>query len=150
MEKFITEKSEDYALLDKHTGEILDYTIHKKINLDEFIMVFFTSFPEIMSLEGQKLKVLMMCWKESTYRKGVGNIIVNDLEFKERVREYSPDISNLAVNVAVSTLVKKGLLLKMCKGKYRLNPTYFFQGKLSERTHLMMNFEVQPQKGVVA
>ena len=54
MKKYVTEKSENYALLDKQTGEILDYSIAKKVSLDEFIMVFFAGCPELMDLTGNQ------------------------------------------------------------------------------------------------
>jgi hypothetical protein len=37
MTKYITEKSDDYSIVDNHTGEILDLNFTKKITLDEFI-----------------------------------------------------------------------------------------------------------------
>lgn len=143
--KYITLKSKNYSLLDNNTGEILDYSEVKKVTLEDFIMVFFSSYPEIMRLEGQKMKVLMLCWKLSTFGgKESGNIIINDQEFKRRVREYEPNMSDSNIDACFSVLVKKGLLVRICKGRYELNPTYFFKGALSSRSHLMFSVEVDP------
>lgn len=144
MKKYITEKSRDFSLLDNHTGEILDYNQVKKVSIEEFIMVFFSSYPEILKLEGQKLKILMLCWKHSTFGGEGGNIIINDTSFKEKVREYEPNISNANIDLAFSTLTKRGLLRRICKGRYELNPDYFFKGTLSKRSKLKFSVEVEP------
>lgn len=144
MKKYITEKSKDFSLLDNHTGEILDYNQVKKVSIEEFIMVFFSSYPEILKLEGQKLKILMLCWKYSTFGGDEGNIITNNLLFKTKVREYEPSISDAAIDVAISTLAKKGILRRVCKGQYELNPDYFFKGTLSKRSKLRFSVEVEP------
>lgn len=141
--KYITETSKDYALLDKHTGDLLDYKRSRKVTMDEFIMIFFASYPELMEVPGQKLKVLMCCWKYSTYGTSEdANIFINDKVFKEHVREYEPKMSDGSIDVAISFLSKKGLLWKLCKGRYALNKDYFFKGKLNDRSKLKMSFEV--------
>lgn len=141
--KYITETSEDYKLLDKNTGELLDYKQTKKVTMDEFIMIFFASYPELLKMKGQKLKVLMLCWKYSTYgNPDEGNVFINDKVFKDHVREYEPSMTDGAIDVAISELSKRGLLLKQCRGRYILNKNYFFKGKLSDRSRLKMSFVV--------
>jgi len=149
MKKYITEKSEDFCLVDKHTGEILDYNQTRRVSLEEFIMVFCSSYPEIMKLEGQKLKVLMLCWKHSNFTddgSGRGNLLVNNFLFKEEVRKHIPKMSNENIDACLSILKKKGFLLKVCRGTYELNPKYFFKGRLSKRrSRLKLSFEVDPE-----
>lgn len=146
--KFITVKSEDYSLMDNHTGEILDYNQVKKVNIDDFIMIYLSSIPETMALSGQVLKVFMCCWKLSSFNPSdseEGNVIVNNKSFKRRIRECGLDISDQGIDNAISALYKKNFLLKLCKGEYMLNPKYCFKGTLSQRSKLCLNVLVEPR-----
>ena len=149
MTKYITEKSDDYSIVDNHTGEILDLNFTKKITLDEFIMVFFSSCPRLMDLTGNHLKVLICCWKHSSYNpenEERGNILHNGPGFKSACRENGLDISNAAIDNAVSALCKKGFLIKKFRGEYLLNPQYFFKGRLSNRSKVRVNYVVEPEE----
>lgn len=148
MKRFITRTSENYKLLDSQTGELLDYRQTIRVSMEEFIMIFFASYPDLMKLGGQKLKVLMVCWKYSTFgNPEEGNVIVNDKVFKGHVREYEPNMSDGSIDVAISELARKGLIVKQCKGRYVLNHRYFFKGKLSDRSKLRLNFIVDSKDG---
>lgn len=148
MAKYVTEKSEDYSILDNNTGEILDLNFTRKITLDEFIMVFFSSCPAMMGLTGTLLKVLICCWKYSTYNptnEERGNILYNNLGFKNSCRADGLVVSNAVIDNAVSALCKKGFLVKRYRGEYLLNPQYFFKGKLSNRSKVNIHLSVEPE-----
>lgn len=145
MARYITQKSEDYSLLDKNTGELLEYRQTRKLSLEEFIMVFFSSYPELFKLKGLQLKVLMCCWKHSTYCKEndtSGNIVHNNASFKRHCREEGLELSDASIDNNISALSKAGLLHKKCRGEYLLNPDYFFKGSLSQRTKIVMNYVI--------
>lgn len=143
---YITKESDDYSLLDLHTGEVLSYKQTIKVSIKDFIMLFFASIPEIMKLESQKLKVLAVCWMASEYGNSEkGNVVHNNTTFKEKVREYAPSMTDAAIDVAFSYLVKHGMLCRICKGEYELNPQFFFKGKLNDRSKLMLKIEVDPK-----
>ena len=147
MAKYVTETSENYALLDKQTGEILEYRETRKVTVDEFIMVFFTSYPELMKLTGVQLKVLMCCWKLSSFNpinEKTGNIVHNNPSFKDYCREEGVTAPDAGIDNAISKLCKKRLILKRCKGEYILNPEYFFKGTLSNRSKIDLRFIVEP------
>lgn len=145
-QKYITKKSEDYALVDKHTGELLDYNQTIKVDLRAFIMIFFASIPEIIRLNGQKLKVLAVCWLMSDIGKAEkGNLVHNNASFKEEVRKYAPNMSDSAIDGAFSYLVRHNMLRRICKGEYELNHRYFFRGRLSDRSRLAYKVEVDPK-----
>lgn len=147
MTRFETEKSENFSLLDNQTGEILDLNITRKITLDEFIMVFFASCPMLMNLTGTLLKVLICCWKFSSYNPNneeKGNILYNSTGFKESCWESGLNISSAAIDNAISALCKKGMLIKRHRGEYLLNPQYFFKGRLSNRSKVQVNYIVEP------
>lgn len=148
MAKFVTEKSDNYSIVDNQTGEILDYNVTKKITLDQFIMVFFASCPHLMNLTGNHLKVLICCWKYSSYNpenEERGNVIHNGTGFKEACKESGLDIPNASIDNAISALCKKGLLIKKYRGEYLLNPQYFFKGRLTNRSKVKINYIVEPE-----
>lgn len=145
--KYITEKSEDYKLVDVHTGELLDYNQTKKVPIEDFIMVYLASIPEMFALQGQQLKLLMAIWRLSSFNKAwceEGNIFLNDKSTKEAIRRLGLQLSDSSIDVALHNLVDYGFLIKMGKGKYLLNPRYFFKGTLSDRSHIKLSVEVDP------
>lgn len=147
MKALITKTSDDYSLLDKRTGEITEYKQTKKVELGEFIQVYFSSCPQIMKLKGSYLKVLMCIWKYSTYNPAnemEGNIIHNDSLFKEYCREEGISNSDALIDNAFSKLNKEGIIIKQCRGTYMLNPEYFFKGSLSSRTKILYTYKVEP------
>ena len=149
MERYITETSDQYSLLDKATGEILEYRQTKKVSMEEFIMIFFSSFPELFKLQGVHLKILLCCWKYSSYDADnvkEGNVFHNNSSFKGFCRQDGLDISDPQIDNAVSALCRRRLLIKRCRGEYLLNPEYFFKGKLSNRSKLQLNLLVDPLK----
>jgi len=146
---YVTTKSEDYSLVDKHTGELLDFNMTKKVSIDEFIMVFFSCMPQIMKLKGSYLKVLICCWKFSSFNPvstTAGNTITNNERFKAYVKTCMPTATDNSIDVAFSALRKKGFLIKMCRGEYMLNPEYFFKGTISQRSRLRFSVQVDPAK----
>lgn len=145
-DKYITETSEDYAILDKHTGEILKYQQTIKVTREGFILLFFYSIPELAKLTGQRLKVLMVCWMRASYGDpGKESEVINDSDFKEEVRVYEPKMSDANIDACFSEFVKKNILRRICRGRYALNHNYFFRGKLSDRSRLAFKVEVDPK-----
>lgn len=151
MEAFVTEKSKDYSLLDNRTGEILEYRQTKKVTLSEFMMIFFASYTDMLKLTGLEIKVLMCIWAHSSFNSknsNEGNIIHNDMSFKENCRKDGLDTTNANIDNVFSKLNKAGFLIKKCKGAYLLNPKYFFKGTLSDRTKLQFNIVVEPKERI--
>lgn len=149
MAKYASEKTQDHALLDLQTGEITDLYITKKVTVDQFIMVFFSSCPKLMELTGLHLKVLICCWKCSSFNPNSdeeSNIVHNNKSFKEECKENGMEVSDASIDNAISALCRKGFLQKRCRGEYRLNPEYFFRGKLSNRSKLRINCVVEPSE----
>lgn len=149
MKKYTTEINEDYALLDKSTGEILEYKQTKKVSMDEFILVFLHSIPEICKLEGNAIKLLICLWKISSfnpYNTEEGNLFYNNTFFKSQVRYFGLDMSDGSINLYISQLAKTNFIIKKCRGAYLLNPKYFFKGTLSNRSKLQLSIEVDPIK----
>ena len=80
----------------------------------------------------------MCCWKASSYNSvdAEGNIVNNNKLLKDYIRQHGLDISDNTIDVIISKLAKKGILIKKCRGSYMLNPRYFFKGRLAEKSKL--------------
>lgn len=137
MKSFVTEINKDYSLLDNHTGEIKELKRTRVVNVDEFIMFFFASIPELCKLDGLQLKILMCCWKNSTYSKveSEGNIVVNNRLLKDYIKQ-NVETTDAAIDVCFHRLTERGILVRKCKGTYLLNPKYFFKGSLAKKSKL--------------
>ena len=146
MDNFVTQTDPDYSLLDRHTGEILEWKRTKVVNVEEFIMFFFASMPDLFQLEGLHMKVLMCCWKASNYNdiETEGNIVYNGKLLKNYIRQCGLDISDNAIDVIIHNLAKRNILIKKCKGTYMLNPQYFFKGKLADKSKLELRMITNP------
>lgn len=46
----------DYQIVDTHTGELKELKQIRTVTLDEFIMIFFTGYPDLLKLRGIHLK----------------------------------------------------------------------------------------------
>lgn len=148
MKKYIKEKSENYSILDESTGELLDHYEVRTVDIDAYITVFFSLIPEVMKLNGRCIKVLMCCWKKSSFDSlsEEGNLLHNNQSFKDYVRSTGCDITDGAIDNCISILAKRGLLIRRCRGEYLLNPNYFFKGSLSDRSKLRTLLQVNPVK----
>ena len=147
MAKYTTEKVKGWSLVEEGTGVLLEYKQTKKISVNEFIMVFFASCPELMKLTGVELKVLICCWKQSSFNpmnEELGNVVSNNAPFKKYCKEQGATTSDANIDNAISMLCKKKMLLKRCRGQYILNPEYFFKGTLSNRSKIDLSFVVEP------
>ena len=136
------------AVVNTNTGEIQSAVAKIKVDsVDEFIFCFLNSIPQITSLDGNSMRVLMWCWKFSTFNsiKPEANYIHNDIDFKESIRNEGGNLSNGVIDLAVHNLCKKGFLIKKCRGKYMLNPDFFFKGTISNRSKLVCNIEYNPE-----
>lgn len=147
--RFKREVNKDFSLLDNHTGEILEFRQTKKVSLDEFIMVFFAGCPELLRLKGIHLKVLICCWKYSSYNPEneiEGNLVHNDSIFKAQCKSFGLDAPVASIDNSISYLSKQGYLIKKCRGVYLMNPKYFFKGSLSSRSKIDIHYIVEPSK----
>ena len=142
--KYVTEISSGYSLVDNTTGELKEFKQIRQIKQDEFIMVFLSTIPQFYKLNGNQLKFMMSLWKLSSFNAvntQEGNIIINDLDTKNKIRNMGFDVTDSSIDVLFHQLVKAECLLKVCKGKYMLNPKYFFKGTLTDASKMTLTFE---------
>lgn len=149
MSRYVTDEVKGFSILDENTGELLKYKQTKKLSLEEFIMVYLASNVKLLRLKGLQLKVLICCWKYSTYNSAnstEGNIVHNGASFKQYCREDGLETSDVCIDRAFSQLCNMGLLIRKNRGEYLLNPKYFFKGELSQRTKINYNIVVDSKK----
>lgn len=138
----------DLVVVNSQTGEIESAVTTVKVDtIDDFIFCFLKSIPQITSLKGNTMRVLMWCWKFSSFNPNIpdANYINNDLDFKEKIRAEGGNLSNSSIDLAIHNLCKDRFLIRKCKGKYALNPDLFFKGTLSNRAKLRCSIEYSPK-----
>lgn len=144
MSNYIKQKVENKVVLDTRTGEITDLFVNRKVDINDFIMVFFDSIPELHKLKPTEYKTLMEIWKHSNYVKNYteqGNVFINDASFKMSCKRDGLNYTNNNINSYISSLVKKGILIRVNRGRYVLNPKYFFKGTLNDRMRAIINIQ---------
>lgn len=122
-------------------------TDRKGISVNDYINVLFSCISKIMELGGRPIKILMCCWKYSSFNplnETEGNMITNSKRFKDYVRSCGLEISDASIDDAISLLCKNGFLIKICRGERMLNPEYFFKGTISQRSKLKLSVGVEP------
>lgn len=138
----------ELSVVNTTTGEIESAVATINVDtIDDFIFCFLKSIPQITLLDGNTMRVLMWCWKFSSFNPNIpdANYISNDLDFKEKVRREGGNLSNGTIDLAFHSLKDKGFLIKKCRGKYMLNPDLFFKGTLSNRAKLKCSIEYSPK-----
>lgn len=142
--KFENVPVKNKLVLNELTGELTSFTQVRKVSYDEFILVFLKTIPDMMNLEGNQLKLLMLIWKRSSFNdlnEMDGNTFTNNTLFKEYVRKSGLDLGDAAIDSYISKITKKGFIIKKCKGMYMLNPKYFFKGTHKDASKLSLTFE---------
>ena len=155
----IIEEKQTTTVVDSATGEVLssnveqlNISITKNVKRENFIQVYLQDVSGFLKIEnGTQIQLLALIWKEVSYNNPVvneGNSIVILRDTKER---WSKDlnISIRTIENALTSLVKKNLIQKLCKGKYRLNPAYYFKGSTTEREkilNLTTKYEIEPNE----
>lgn len=94
----------------------------------DFVMVSFPKegMPTLMALPGSTLKILMCSigyLMKTPFFLDWKLCIHNDKQFREFVRDRT-DISDVSIHMAMSNLCKSGILERVLKGYYYINPEY--------------------------
>lgn len=125
-------------------GEILSEEIVVKehfikkaaVKREEFMQVYIEDNKGLFELStGTEIKLMYLIWKEVEFYKDTdeGNKIYLVKHLKDKWAE-AIGVSLGAINNAITSITKKGLLLKGDgTSLYYLNPNYFFKGALKDR-----------------
>lgn len=145
---YVKVESPNLSVFNNDTGEVVSGVVENvAIDIDSFIMVFLNSISSLYKLDGMEIKILMHCWKKSMYSVDYsGNIIVNDVEFKNGIVSSGLGVSVSTVDVYISKLCKKEMLIRVSRGKYMLNPRYFWKGVITDRSKLLFKLQYNGAK----
>lgn len=139
MKKFFTEKIDGYSIVDEATGEINDLYIKRKVDINEFVMMFLLTIDEVNNnLSGNEIKVLLAAVRSSKPNIDDNNkstFITCSLEFKSLIKGIKPQ----NVSKYLKKITELGFIIRKTRSEYELNPLYFFRGTLTQRTKCLMN-----------
>lgn len=139
MKKYVVDKM--YSKVNLETGEMkpLKHVVHEKSG--SYFMAYSEFAPVMLTLDGREYKLLMICGWYSSYcsNEVVNNeIIVND-RFVKYVNEIGLSISRKNISNIMSSLVTKGALFRVERGRYALHPALLFKGKTKIRNKIIRN-----------
>lgn len=145
MKKYFMQKVDGYSIVNENTGEISELHVVKKVDINEFVMMFLLSIDEINEkLKGNEIKVLLACVrcsKISSYEESGNSFLTCSREFKNLVTGIKPQ--NVCKYLA--KLNELGFIKRISRSEYELNPLYFFRGTLTQRTKCLMKIETNEQ-----
>lgn len=144
--------------VDTETGEVVDLQKHEELNIKatrkikdypEFIMIYLKDIAGFLQIDNAtQIQLLSIIWKESTFNNpetNQGNLIAILKDDKERWAK-DLDVGIRTIDNAISALVDKDLLLREGRGKYKLNPKYYFKGSNTDRTKILklqVNYNIE-------
>ncbi len=136
--KLMTKSKMDIS--DKKTGEII--ITDKEIIKTEYLVYdkgdsFFQSYSQIVglykNLNGSDIKVLTFCMVNINYNLNV--ITLNKFMINEISNAFG--LKPQTIKNSISVLKKKNVLIPEGAGSYRMNPQYFWKGKINDRKQNM-------------
>lgn len=136
--------------VDIETGELIKFKQTKVCETqEEFIKVYFDSIAELTGgLEDGLYAVMFAVWKCSSFSQlsDEGNVFHNSPAFKDQCRKMGINLSDNAINTAVTRLEKRGVIKRQCRGNYLLNTKYFVKGVMSSETKMQLIVEFNGKK----
>lgn len=137
------EKSSKVKVLNKDTGEIREvesykvWTICNKNN-EQFYQQYANGVLAVVGLKPDYVaKVYMYLMMESN-----NNELVIDKIVRERMMNDC-QLSRASITKALDSLYQNGLLDRLTRGRYSLNPAYGWTGKASDRAKLLKDCVVK-------
>lgn len=139
---------ETRVIVDHTTGEITheDKLIQRRVSAEKFIMVYLNDMGNIFQLTSDaQYKVLIALWKRTEF--GTNKVIVVKSVKNDIVKETGVKFRTIAN--ALTSLTKKGLLIRKDRSVYYLNPKYFFKGSDIQRRQqirVLIEYNIEDQE----
>lgn len=149
------------TIVDTQTGEIVSQVVEsekqvfatrKVKNQEEFIMVYLQDLSSFLRIDNAtQIKLLALIWRDIAYvnpKSNEGNVMAI---LKDDKQKWADEIgcSLRTIDNCLAILVKKKLLLSGgSRGKYMLNPNYYFKGSTNDRKrilNLQLEYEFEKQ-----
>ena len=144
--------------IDSQTGEILDQVVQQEKQIietrkiksqEEFIMIYLQDLSSFLRIDNAtQIKLLALIWRDVAYNNpnsDEGNVMAILKDDKEKWAKEI-DVSTRTIDNCLSALIKKNLLQSESRGKYKLNPKYYFKGSSTDRRrilNLQVNYEFE-------
>lgn len=145
----------EITTIDSQTGEIISQVVQqekqiiatrKVKNQEEFIMVYLQDLSSFLRIDNAtQIKLLALIWRDIAYvnpKSNEGNVMAI---LKDDKQKWADEIgcSLRTIDNCLSALIKKKLLLSGgSRGKYMLNPEYYFKGSSNDRKRIL-NLQVE-------
>lgn len=149
-------KTNEITTIDSQTGEILEQVVQQEKQIigtrkvktqEEFIMVYLQDLSSFLRIDNAtQIKLLALIWRDVAYNNPTsdeGNVMAILKDDKERWAAEI-NVSTRTIDNCLSALIKKDLLLSASRGKYKLNPKYYFKGSSADRKRILdlrVNYE---------
>jgi hypothetical protein len=142
MAKCYTTKVDNKCIVDMETGECTDYNVTVYYSsADEFISLYLHTIPLVKQLTNREkdfLLDLLVAANFNPIASNRGNLIfMNAPDVDSIKKEYG------AGNISsyMKKLVSLDLVQKEKRSVYLLNPLYFYRGKITDRTKVLIRYE---------
>lgn len=139
--KFRTIVDPNNIIVNKETGEIVGASIKRVCEKPEdFIKLYLTSIDDLLDLNQREFQILLVCIKSSQFydeAEAKGNFFNNDARFKTNCRRIlDEELSDNNINVCISRLAAKKIIIRQSRGLFVMNPRYFFKGTITKKSRL--------------
>lgn len=142
MAKCYKTKIENKCILDTETGEVTDYNVTVYYsNTDEFIALYLHTIPIVKNLTNREkdfLLDLLIAANFNPIASNKGNLIFTNSPDVDKIKK---DYGVGNVSMYMKKLVNLDLLQKEKRSVYLLNPLYFYRGKMTDRTNVLIRYK---------
>ena len=139
--KFRTIVDPENIIVNKNTGEIVGASIKRVCERPEdFIKLYLSSIGDLLDLNQREFQILLVCIRSSQFydeAEAKGNFFSNDARFKTNCRRLlDEELSDNNINMCISRLAAKKIIIRQSRGLFVMNPRYFFKGTITKKSRL--------------
>jgi hypothetical protein len=139
--KFRTIVDPENIIVNKETGEVVGASIKRVCEKPEdFIKLYLSSIDDLLDLNQREFQILLVCIRSSQFydeAEAKGNFFSNDARFKTNCRRLlDEELSDNNINMCISRLAAKKIIIRQSRGLFVMNPRYFFKGTITKKSRL--------------
>lgn len=117
-------------IVDANTGEVITETqaiktVKSSANRPYIKFYIDDHMYDLIGLQGRAMDLFLYCLKECDY----SNLIVLNKRRRDEIRNLTGIKNDSSVRKLISTVAKKGLLIRKSRGEYEVNSLYFYKGR---------------------
>jgi len=139
----------EHRVITEHEDNIkLVHYVKERVNIDEkFIKLYTFGLAKLYAAGNVEVKLYLFCLMWAGSDKYL--IFKNDKDFRRSLNLFdfknggSGKISEIAINISFTALVRSNLLIRKSRGVYIINPLFSFIGPEEKRiTHIEDNYAI--------